>query len=123
MCGAELEKELQLPVSRQQQSMEESLLWCEVAFANCNVFHLHLVKGKLNQIGYHRIQQHHVSPSGTWIVDQGFVIMQDNDPKHIVNSARSTLKRILTGLNLEIFSPRPVAKLSLKSPVCSTIYL
>ena len=41
-----------------------------------------LVKGKLNQISYHSILQHHVIPSGMHLVGQGFVLMQVNDLKH-----------------------------------------
>ena len=52
------------------------------AFANYKVRDLHQVMGKLNQTGYHKILQHHVFLSGTRLVAQGFVIMQDNDPKH-----------------------------------------
>lgn len=51
-------------------------------FAYCKVWDLHQVKDKLNQTGYHSILQHHVIPSGTRLVGQGFVLMQDNDPKH-----------------------------------------
>ena len=52
------------------------------AFVNCKIWDLHLVKGKLNQTCYHGILQHHMIPSGTWLVGQGFVLMQDNDPEH-----------------------------------------
>ena len=46
-------------------------------FDNCKVRDLRKVKGKLNQIGYHTI------PSGTQLVGhQGFLLMQNNDPKH-----------------------------------------
>ena len=41
--------------------------------------YLYLVKGKLNQMGYHNILQHYVIPSGTQLV---FLLMQDNDPEH-----------------------------------------
>ena len=51
------------------------------AFANCKFGDLHLVKGKLNQIVYHSILQHTIL-SGTRLVAQRFVLMQDNDPKH-----------------------------------------
>ena len=40
------------------------------------------MKDKLSQTGYHSILQHHVIPSGTRLVGQGFLFMQDNDPKH-----------------------------------------
>ena len=51
------------------------------AFANCKVGNLHQVWGELNQTGYHSILQHQAIPSGTRFVEQGFVLMQDNDPK------------------------------------------
>ena len=51
-------------------------------FANCKVRDSHQVKGKLNQSGYHSILQRHAIASGTWLVGQGFILMQDNDPKH-----------------------------------------
>ena len=53
-----------------------------VVFANWNVEVLYQVKGKSNQSGYHSIVQYLVIPSGTQHVGQGFVLMQDNDPKH-----------------------------------------
>ena len=40
------------------------------------------VKSKWNQTGYQSILQHHAIPSGTQLVDQGFLLMRDNDPKH-----------------------------------------
>ena len=53
------------------------------SFANCKIRDLHQVKDRLNQTGYHRILQHHVILSGMWLVGhQGFVLMQDNDPKY-----------------------------------------
>ena len=52
------------------------------AFANCKLGNLHQVMGKLNQTSYQSIWQHHVIWSGTWLVSQGFVLIQDNDPKH-----------------------------------------
>ena len=53
------------------------------SFTNCKVGNLHLMKGKFNQTGYHSILQHHTIPSRMWLVGcQGFVLMQDNDPKH-----------------------------------------
>ena len=52
------------------------------AFAICKVGDLHHVKNKLNQTSYHSILQHYVITSGMRLVDQEFVFMQDNDPKH-----------------------------------------
>ena len=52
------------------------------AFANYKIGDLHQVKDKLNPTVYHSILQHHAIQSGTQLVGQGFVLMQDNDPKH-----------------------------------------
>ena len=41
-----------------------------------------LHQGKLNQTDNQSILQHHTIPSGTQLVSQGFVLMQDNDPQH-----------------------------------------
>ena len=40
------------------------------------------VKGKSDQTSYHSILQHHVILSEMWLVAQGILLMQDNDPKH-----------------------------------------
>ena len=60
----------------------EALLWVHGAFAYCKVRDLQQVKNKLNQTGYHSILPYHAITSGTHLVGQGFVLMQDNDPKH-----------------------------------------
>ena len=52
------------------------------AFTYCKVGDLHQVKGKLIQISYHSILQHHTIPCGMWLVAQEFVLMQDNDSNH-----------------------------------------
>ena len=51
-------------------------------FANCKVGDLHKEKGKFNQTGCHSILQHKMIPFGMQLVGQGFVLMQDNYPKH-----------------------------------------
>ena len=51
-------------------------------FVSCKIRNLLQVKGKLNQISYHSILQHHMISSGMWLVGQGFVLMQDNNSKH-----------------------------------------
>ena len=53
---------------------------------------LHQVKGKLNQTGYHSITQHLTIPSRTQLVGQGFVLMQDNDPKHTSKLCQKYIK-------------------------------
>ena len=51
-------------------------------FAGSRVGDLYRVKGTLNQNGYHSILQRHAVPSGMRLVGQGFILQQDNDPKH-----------------------------------------
>ena len=82
MCSEELVEKLQPPVSHQPESIEEAVLWCGSSFANWEVENLHQVKGKLNQTSYHSILLYYTIPSGMRLVGQGFVLMQDNDPKH-----------------------------------------
>ena len=52
------------------------------AFANCIVGDLLQMKGKLYQTGYHSMLPHLSIPSGMHLVGHGFLLMQDNDPKH-----------------------------------------
>ena len=61
-------------------------------FANCKIRDLIQVKGKLNQTGNHSILQHHLIPSGTQLVAQGSVIMQDYDPKHTSKLCQEYIK-------------------------------
>ena len=61
---------------------------------NCKVRDLHQVKGKLNQSGYHSTLQHHTIPSEMWLVREGFVLMQDNDPKHTCKPCQWNIKNI-----------------------------
>ena len=75
--------------------MEETLLWWwwwGGAFANCKVGDLHQVKGKLSLTGYHSIMQHHTIPSGTRLVGQGLVLIQDNDPKNTSKFCQRCIK-------------------------------
>ena len=53
---------------------------------------LYQVKGKLNQTSYQSILQHHAILLGTWLVAQGFVLMQDNEPKHTVKLCQRYIK-------------------------------
>ena len=62
------------------------------SFTNCKVGDLHQEKGKLNQTGYHSILQHYVIPYGIRLVAQEFVIMQDNEPKHISKLCQRYIK-------------------------------
>ena len=45
-----------------------------------------------NQTGYHSQLQHHTIPSGMWLLDQGFVFVQDNDSKHISKLCQRYIK-------------------------------
>ena len=51
-------------------------------FVSRKVGDLHQLKGKLYHTGHHSILQHHAISSEMRLVSQGFVLMQDNDPKH-----------------------------------------
>ena len=61
--------------------------------ANCKVKDLHKLKGKLNQIRYHCILQHPVILSGMQLVVQGFVLIKDNNPKHMSKLCQRYIKR------------------------------
>ena len=52
------------------------------SFTNCKVRDLHQVMDKLSQTSNHCKLRLHTVPSRTWLVGQGFVLMQDNDPKY-----------------------------------------
>ena len=52
------------------------------AYVHCKIGNLHQLKSKLNQTSYHCVQQRHTISPGAQLVAQGFVFMQDNDPKH-----------------------------------------
>ena len=54
---------------------------------------LHRVTGTLNQKGYHSILQRHAIPSGLRLVVQGFILQQDNDPKHTSRLCQNYLRR------------------------------
>ena len=73
ICGEELMKELQPPVSHQLQSIEEALLW--YACLGREDFEIAKSGICINQTSYHSILYHHVISSGTRIVAQGFVLM------------------------------------------------
>ena len=62
-------------------------------FAGSRVADLHRVTGTLNQKGYHSSLQHHAIPSGLRLVDQGFILQQDNDPKHTSRLYQNYLRR------------------------------
>ena len=63
------------------------------SFAGSRVGDLHRVTGTLNQKGDHSILQHHAIPSGLRLVGQGFILQQDNDPKHTSRLCQNYLRR------------------------------
>ena len=62
-------------------------------FAGSRVGDLYRVRGTLNQNGYHSILQHHAIPSGMCLVGQGFILQQDNDPKHKSKLCQNYLRK------------------------------
>ena len=63
------------------------------SFAGSRVGDLYRVTGTLNQKGYHSILQRHAITSGLCLVGQGFILQQDNDPKHTSRLCQNDLKR------------------------------
>jgi transposase len=53
---------------------------------------LHRVQGIMKKEDYHSILQHHAIPSGIRLHGRGFVLQQDNDPKHTSNLCKNYLK-------------------------------
>ena len=51
-------------------------------FAGGQVGDLVKIEGILKKEGYHSILQRHAIPSGKKLAGRGFVLQQDNDPKH-----------------------------------------
>ena len=47
----------------------------------------------MNQTGYYSILQHHAIQSGTLLVFQVFVLMQEKDPKHTSIFCQGYIKR------------------------------
>ena len=64
------------------------------SFAGSRVGDLHRVTGSLDQNGYHSILQSHAVPSGLCLVGQGFILQQDNDPKHTFRLSELPQKKI-----------------------------
>ena len=63
------------------------------SFAGSRVGDLHRVTGTLNQKVDHSILQRHAIPSGLCLVGQGFILQQDNDPKHTSRLCQIHLRR------------------------------
>ena len=72
------------------------------SFAGSRVGYLHRVTGTLDQKGYHRILQRHAIPSGLRLVGQGFILQQDNDPKHTSKLCQNYLRRKKQDSRLQI---------------------
>ena len=72
------------------------------SFAGSRVGNLHRVTGTLNQKGYHSILQCHAIPSGLRIVVQGFILQQDNNPKHTSRLCQTYLRRKEQDCRLQI---------------------
>ena len=62
-------------------------------FAANKVGSLYQVKGILDQKGYHNILSRYALPSGKRLIGRGFVLQQDNDPKHTSKYCQRYLKR------------------------------
>ena len=46
-----------------------------------------------SRVSYHSILQHHAVPSGVHVVGQGFILQQDNDPKHKSKLCQNYLRK------------------------------
>ena len=60
---------------------------------------LYRVRGNLDKHGYHSILIRHAVPSGMRLIGRGFVMQQDNDPKHVslllqVSPKETSFKRL-----------------------------
>ena len=66
---------------------------CGGGVVNCKVLDFHQIKGKLNQTGYHSIRKHHLILSRIRrLVDQGLVLIQDDDPKYTSKLCQKYIK-------------------------------
>ena len=55
------------------------------------VTRLKLIVGKMDASAYKQILQHNVIPDGKKLLGKGFVLQQDNDPKHTATSVKRYL--------------------------------
>lgn len=63
------------------------------SFGGGKVGQLIEVKGILNKEGYHSILQRHLIPSGLENIGRGFILQQDNDPKHTSKLCTNYIKK------------------------------
>ena len=90
-----------LSVWHQLSNMEEEAWWSESLLLD-PVGDFHRVTGTLNQKGNHSILQRHAIPSGWCLVGQGFILQQDNDPKHTSRLCQNYLWRKEQDCRLQI---------------------
>lgn len=77
-------------------------------FSYTGVGDLHRIKGTLEQKGYHSILSRHCIPSGTRLIGRGFVMQQDNNPKHTSKLCSNYLhrKEESGALKIMVWSPQ-----------------
>lgn len=86
-------------------------------FAGDTLGDIYRVPGILNQHGYHSILQRHAIPSGTRLIGDRFVLMQDNDPKHTCKLCKNYLQKKTEENKLTVMEWPP------QSPDCNPIEL
>ena len=62
-------------------------------FSKNGVGDLYKIENKLEKKQYHSILQRHAIPSGLRLCGRGFILLQDNDPKHTSHLCKNYLKR------------------------------
>ena len=62
-------------------------------FSFDGVGNIHRIQGKLDQNGYHSILVRQALPSGKSLIGHGFIMEQDNDPKHTSKKCKDYLQK------------------------------
>lgn len=62
-------------------------------FSFNGISQLYRIKGILEKKQYHKILVHKVVPAGMQLIGRGFIMQQDNDPKHISGLCKNYLKK------------------------------